>query len=76
MKDSAKEHSKLKMQRATSFNKKNSMVRVKEDGEEQRPNISTVQSSERMSEKIYSLMSSYIPKDVPSIERQYALFLF
>lgn len=65
-----------KLQRATSFNKKNSMVRIKGDGEEQRPNISRIQSTEKMSQKIYELMSSYIPKDVQSIERQYPLFLF
>ena len=40
------------------------MVRIKGDGEEQRPNINRIQSTERMSQKIYELMSSYIPKDV------------
>ena len=59
-----------KLHRATSFNKKNSMVRMKE-GEEQRPDISRGKSVEEMTEKIYALMSSYIPKDVPVIQRQY-----
>lgn len=59
------------MGRLTSFNKKNSLIHIKETGEEQRPNISRVISGEKMSDKVYDLMESYLPKDIPSIEKQY-----
>lgn len=59
--------SEKKMGRLTSFNKKTSLIHVKDTGEEQRPNISRVVSGEKMSDKVYDLMESYLPKDVPSI---------
>ena len=59
-----------KIGRLTSFHKKNSVMHVKETGEEQRPNISRVISGEKMSDKVYDLMESYLPKDVPSIQQQ------
>jgi hypothetical protein len=54
----------------TSFNKKDSLVNIKETGEEQRPNIPRSASGERMSDKVYEMMGSYLPKDIDSIEKQ------
>lgn len=56
--------SEKKIGRVTSFNKKNSVIHVKETGEEQRPNIPRSTSGEKMSDKVYDLMESYLPKDV------------
>jgi hypothetical protein len=59
-----------KFGRLTSFNKKNSLVHIKETGEEQRHNIPRISSGEKMSDKIYELMESYLPKDKESIQKQ------
>lgn len=64
------------LKRSISFDKKKSMIRVDEStGREQRPNISRIYSDEHMTEKVYDLMSSYIPRDIPTIKRQYLIFL-
>jgi hypothetical protein len=59
-----------KLTRLTSFHKKNSLIHIKETGEEQRPNIPHTASGEKVSEKVYEMMESYIPKDIDSIEKQ------
>jgi hypothetical protein len=70
MSTSATGNHEKKFGRLTSFNKKNSLVHIKETGEEQRPNIPRVSSGEKMSDKIYELMESYLPKDKESIQKQ------
>ena len=62
-----------RLEKKNSFEKKNSMVQVTESGLWQRPNISRIASheNEAMPEKIYKLMSSYLPKDISNIESLY-----
>ena len=62
--------SHFKLHRSTSFDKKNSMVRISKTGSEHRPNIFKKESAEKMPQRVYDLMESYLPKDVHSIERQ------
>lgn len=59
-----------KIGRLTSFNKKNSLVHINDTGQEQRPNIQWAISGEKMSDKVYDLMESYLPKDIPNIQKQ------
>ena len=65
-----------RLEKKNSFEKKSSMVQITQSGEWQRPNISRITSQEKemMPEKIYKLMSSYIPKDINTIETLYILF--
>lgn len=53
-----------KFGRLTSFHKKTSLIHVKDTGEEQRPNIPRAASGEKMSDKVYEMMESYLPKDI------------
>lgn len=61
------EQSGKKFGRLTSFNRKNSIIHIKQNGQEQRPHIHRVMSGEFISDKVYELMESYIPKGIPDI---------
>lgn len=59
------------LKRSVSFEKKMSMIKVDEaTGQSIRPNISRIYSDENMTQKVYDLMSSYIPRDISTIKRQ------
>lgn len=65
------EHVK-RLRSRTSFNIKNSAIRLNESGNLARPHIKTVstEKDKGMSDKLHSLMESYLPKDIPSIQKQ------
>ena len=68
--DKEKGDSQKKIGRVTSFNRKQSVIHIKQSGEEQRPHIHRAMSGENISDKVYDLMESYLPKDMPSIQKQ------
>lgn len=58
-----------KLKSKPSFNSKNSLGRMNAEGGVTRP-VPTIPSQDRdpgMTDKLHSLMDSYIPKDIPSI---------
>jgi len=61
--------SKSKLKSKPSFNSKNSMAKINPSGSFARP-VHRMFSHEKdpgMTDKFYSLMDSYLPKDIPSI---------
>ena len=74
----AKEHTeehrnKHKIKSKPSFNSKNSLAKVNPSGSFARP-IHRLFSHEKdpgMTDKLHTLMDSYIPKDIPSIQKAY-----
>lgn len=73
MSSATKLPSELKLKSKTSFNSKNSLTHMNKSGSFSRP-IPSVPSSEKdpgMTDKLHSLMDSYLPKDIPSIQKSY-----
>ena len=64
---------KGKLKSKPSFNSKNSLAKINPSGSFARP-IHRLFSNEKdtgMSDKLHSLMDSYLPKDTPSIQKAY-----
>jgi hypothetical protein len=62
---------KHKLKSKPSFNSKNSLAKVNASGSFARP-VHRIFSHEKdpgMTDKLHSLMDSYIPKDIPSIQK-------
>lgn len=62
-----------KLKSKPSFNSKNSLARVNNSGHFSRP-MHKVLSNDKdpgMTDKLHSLMDTYLPKDIPSIEKEY-----
>ena len=61
-----------KLKSKPSFNSKNSLARVNNSGHFSRP-MHKVFSNDKdpgMTDKLHSLMDTYLPKDIPSIEKE------